>query len=157
LLDAVTRDCGTSCRADQFFLDPEDLDSLGAYLHKANRIPDESVVSAERIGDGNMNLTVRVHTDCRSLVLKQARPWVEKYPHIPAPAERAAVEAAFYRVVSTRHELRRRMPRLLGFDHDSKLLSLEDLGEGRPDEPIRRRRIERKRVPPVGRISLHAS
>jgi 5-methylthioribose kinase len=112
-----------------FLLDPQDLVGLAAYLHKTQLIPNERVVSAERIGDGNMNLTVRLHTSSRTLILKQARPWVEKYPHIPAPVERASVEAAFYRVIATRPDLSRRMPQLYGFDDAARLLVLEDLGE----------------------------
>ena len=122
LLDAISV-------APNFLLDPRDLDGLGAYLHKTPLIGDERVVSAERIGDGNMNLTVRLRTSSRTLILKQARPWVEKYPHIPAPVERASVEAAFYRVIGARTDLSRRMPRLVGFDYPAKLLVLEDLGE----------------------------
>ena len=122
LLDAISV-------APNFLLDPQDLDGLAAYLHKTRLIPDERVVSAERIGDGNMNLTVRLRSNSRTLILKQARPWVEKYPHIPAPVERASVEAAFYRVIGARPDLGRRMPRLLGFDDPAKLLVLEDLGE----------------------------
>ncbi len=122
LLDAISI-------APNFLLDPQDLDGLAAYLHKTQLIPDERVISAERIGDGNMNLTVRLRTSSRTLILKQARPWVEKYPHIPAPVERASVEAAFYRVIGAAPDLSRRMPRLLGFDYPAKLLILEDLGE----------------------------
>lgn len=122
LLDAISV-------APNFLLDPQDLDRLAAYLHKTQLIPDERVVSAERIGDGNMNLTVRLRTSSRTLILKQARPWVEKYPHIPAPVERASVEATFYRVIGAQPDLSRRTPRLVGFDDPAKLLVLEDLGE----------------------------
>lgn len=79
-----------------------------------------------------MNLTVRVRTGQRSFVLKQARPWVEKYPHIPAPVERATVEAAFYTIVSPFPALASRMPGMLGFDDHAKVLLLEDLGDN-PD------------------------
>ena len=88
------------------------------------------LVSAERVGDGNMNMTVRVRTADSSFILKQARPWVVKYPQIPAPVERAGVEAAFYSGVGEVAEVSRRMPRLRGFDEDSHLLWLEDMGEG---------------------------
>ena len=47
-----------------------------------------------------MNCTLRVTTTRRSFILKQARPWVEKYPQIAAPVERARVEAAFYAAVA---------------------------------------------------------
>lgn len=88
------------------------------------------LVSAERVGDGNMNMTVRVRTAGSSFILKQARPWVVKYPQIAAPVERAEVEAAFYAAVGRVEEVSRRMPRLRGFDAESHLLWLEDMGEG---------------------------
>ena len=37
-------------------------------------------MSAVRAGDGNMNCTVRVTTGTGTLIVKQSRPWVEKYP-----------------------------------------------------------------------------
>ncbi|MDL1893438.1 GNAT family N-acetyltransferase, partial [Sphingobacteriales bacterium CHB3] len=77
------------------------------------------LVSAERVGDGNMNMTVRVRTAGSSFILKQARPWVVKYPQIAAPVERAEVEAAFYAAVGRVEEVSRRMPRLRGFDAES--------------------------------------
>ncbi len=78
-----------------------------------------------------MNLTLRLKTDTRSFILKQARPWVEKYPHIPAPDSRALVETAFYETATTRTTLRDAMPQLLASDPDARVLVLEDLGEAR--------------------------
>ncbi len=109
----------------QFILDPADLPSLNAHLLSLGWPP---VESAEKIGDGNMNFTVRARCPEGSLILKQARPFVVKYPQIPAPVERAAVEAAFYRHVAQSPAVSARMPRLLGFCPDSHLLCLEDLG-----------------------------
>jgi 5-methylthioribose kinase len=117
---------------DAFLLNPGDLECLKAYLRNLGWISGEQLVSVCRIGQGNMNLTVRVRTDQRSFVLKQARPWVEKYPAIPAPVERAAVEAAFYKIVSPFPALASRMPKLLGFDDHAKVVMLEDLGDN-PD------------------------
>ena len=37
----------------------------------------EAVRTCEKPGDGNMNLTIRVRTDRRNLIVKQARPWVK--------------------------------------------------------------------------------
>ena len=89
---------------------------------------DEPVDHCERAGEGNMNLTVRVVTPHRSLVLKQSRPWVEKYPEVAAPVERAAVEAAFYERVAALEPVARRMPRLLAWDPEEHALLFEDLG-----------------------------
>ena len=42
-----------------------------------------------RAGDGNMNCTLRASLGGRTLILKQSRPYVAKYPSIPAPLDRA--------------------------------------------------------------------
>lgn len=76
-----------------------------------------------------MKMTVRIRSSSFSSILKQSRPWVARYPHIPAPVERASVEACFYRTISTAGPVARRMPRLLGFDAESHLLWIEDMGD----------------------------
>src|SRR5262249_56668646 len=83
-------------------------------------------------GEGNMNLTLRVRADRRSMVLKQARPWVEKYDHIEAPWERSLSERWFYERVAGIPEVARHTPRLLAADADARALLLEDL-EGARD------------------------
>lgn len=88
----------------------------------------ENIAHLAKAGEGNMNLTVRVRTAKRSIVLKQARPWVEKYPDVAAPVERANVEAAFYDRVARLPEVANRMPRLLAADASAHALLLEDLG-----------------------------
>lgn len=88
---------------------------------------DEVVKDAGKAGEGNMNLTLRVQTSRRTFILKQARPWVEKYDHIAAPWDRIHAEQAFYRRVSREEELATMMPRLLGADLEARVLLLEDL------------------------------
>jgi 5-methylthioribose kinase len=92
--------------------------------------PGERAARAARAGEGNMNRVLRVTTTARSLILKQARPWVEKYPQLAAPVERAEVEAAFYRAVASVPEVAARMPRLLASDPESHAILFEDLGDG---------------------------
>lgn len=113
-----------------FFVDADAPRELERHLRRTGLVgADETIDSVAKGGEGNMNLTLRVATSTRSVILKQARPWVEKYPQIPAPADRALVEIAFYEAVSAVPEMREAMPRLLGADTDSRLLLLEDLGE----------------------------
>lgn len=69
------------------------LRALGWLAHN------EALTEAATAGDGNLNLVLRVSAGSRSAILKQARPWVEKYPAIAAPVARSAVEASFYRLV----------------------------------------------------------
>jgi len=114
---------------DVFFLDARNLDSLTAYLGNRGWIEkQEQVLSAAPAGEGNMNYTLRIGTSERSFVMKQARPWVEKYPHISAPWDRALMEAQFYKAVQADRSLAAYMPRLLGFDPDARILVLEDFG-----------------------------
>ncbi|MBX3413216.1 MAG: phosphotransferase [Pirellulales bacterium] len=89
---------------------------------------DERVVGLRPAGEGNMNLTLRVETDRRTLIVKQARPWVEKYDHLAAPWERAEIEARFYLRVAGMAGVASRMPRLLGAQAGIRTLLLEDLG-----------------------------
>src|SRR5215472_19318635 len=106
-----------------FFLDSHNLNSISAYLQSHGwLLKSERVVAAAQAGEGNMNYTLRVRTSDRSMIMKQARPWVEKYPHIPAPWDRALIEGRFYQLIGTRPTLAQRMPRLLGFDPDAHLL-----------------------------------
>ncbi len=88
---------------------------------------EERVRRAEAAGDGNMNLTLRIETDARTFILKQARPWVEKYPELAAPWERSSVEQAFYRRAAGTPGVGEAMPGLIAADEDAHLLALEDL------------------------------
>ncbi len=90
-------------------------------------------VTVEKAGEGNMNCVLRVRMSKRSVIVKQARPWVEKYPTIAAPVQRAMAEARFYGLVSGVAELSRWMPRLLDFDDAAAVLVMEDLT---PAEPL---------------------
>lgn len=111
----------------QFHLDPEDVNGLTAYLRRREFVDTDGGLTVEKAGDGNMNCVLRVRLPQRSLILKQARPWVEKYPSIAAPVERAASEARFYQFAAQNPDLAAMMPRLLDFDPDAALLILEDL------------------------------
>lgn len=90
--------------------------------------PAERVRQVSRAGEGNMNLVLRVVTDRRSVVVKQSRPWVEKYPQIAAPAERVLGEIDFYARVESVPFVAGQMPSMLGHDVDRRILVLEDLG-----------------------------
>ncbi|MCZ6853216.1 MAG: phosphotransferase [Gammaproteobacteria bacterium] len=96
--------------------------SLG-WISRAERI--ETITSA---GAGNMNRTLRVTLDSRSIVLKQSVPFVAKYPDIRAPVGRIGIEEEFYRAIADQSELSQYTPEVLGFDPTNNLLCLEDLG-----------------------------
>jgi len=90
--------------------------------------PGDTLEALERAGEGNMNRTLRARLSNGSLILKQSVPFVAKYPSIAAPPERIAVEAAFYAATADSAAVAARLPNVLGYDPDNRLLALEDLG-----------------------------
>ena len=88
----------------------------------------ESVLSATKPGAGNMNVVIRLQTEERSLILKQSRPFVQKYPQIPAPLSRIRVEYLFYQAIASCAGLAEAMPQILHYDVSNHLLIMEDLG-----------------------------
>jgi len=114
-------------------LTPGDTHAAEHVLQQAGVLePEDTVTGIEQAGRGNMNLVLRATLIDRSVVIKQARPWVERYPQIEAPPERSGVEAAFYRAVARAPAVAMRMPGCLGGAPASGALVLEDLGRA-PD------------------------
>lgn len=93
--------------------------------------PGEGVESIAKAGEGNMNLTLRVGTNRRTLVLKQARPWVEKYDHIPAPWDRILFEQRYYRRTASIPRVAERSPKILGVDAGARTIAMEYLEDAR--------------------------
>jgi 5-methylthioribose kinase len=113
-----------------FFLTATEPDALAAFLRKYGWIAeDEVILLIEKPGEGNMNYVLRVRTDRQSLIVKQSRPWVEKYPQLNAPIERIVVEAQFYDTLADLENLNSFIPRLKGFRKDDYFMVIEDLGE----------------------------
>lgn len=114
------------------WLEEGDVDGVSRFLHERNWLEEgETVVSCDRAGEGNMNLTLRVDTGRRSVILKQSRPWVEKYDEISAPWDRVVFEHRFYQRVKPIADVAERMPRVLAFDASARALLLEDLRDAR--------------------------
>jgi 5-methylthioribose kinase len=112
-------------------LDKKHLSEIENWLRNHQIIAsNEPVISAEKAGEGNMNYTLRVKTIERSLILKQARPYVEKYPTISAPIERANMEAAFFAATASWNGVGEMLPKLLYLSPEDHLQVIEDLGEG---------------------------
>lgn len=89
---------------------------------------DEEILFIEKPGEGNMNVVLRIKTNERSFILKQSRPFVQKYQQIEAPLNRIAVEHQFYTTVSN-SELQAHMPKILGYDAKEYILVMQDLGQ----------------------------
>jgi len=90
--------------------------------------PDEEVLDYSKPGEGNMNFVVRVVTKDRSLIVKQSRPYVEKYQQVPAPIERIEKENAFYQCTTSSEFIRNFSPEIIAFDKANHILVMEDLG-----------------------------
>lgn len=106
-------------------------ESLKTYLI-SNRLisKNASILEYTKAGEGNMNFVMRLSTSEGSLILKQSRDYVNKYPQISAPIERVAVEKAFLDIVNVNEKLAAFSPSVLHFDPQNHLLIMEDLGQG---------------------------
>jgi 5-methylthioribose kinase len=114
------------------WLDADEPAGVARYLATRKFLTEgETFLRCEIAGEGNMNLTLRVHTSARTFILKQSRPWVEKYPEIAAPWDRSESELRFYQRVSSISDVARRMPQLLGGQASDRVLLLEDLADAR--------------------------
>jgi len=114
-----------------YFLHTGEVAGLAAYL-RGLQVLDvaEEILQVTKAGEGNMNCVVRVTTDRRSFIVKQSRPWVEKYPQFEAPWDRACREIEFYELVRSFPAVARYLPDLIRGDPKSRVLVLEDLGTG---------------------------
>ncbi len=103
--------------------------ALQDYLRRRGWLDtEERILAVEKPGESNMNYTRRVITPNRTLIVKQSRNYVEKYPTIAAPADRAVIEGQFYQKIQVIPTLAKQMPQLLGIDEENNILVLEDLG-----------------------------
>ncbi|OAV43469.1 phosphotransferase [Lewinella sp. 4G2] len=92
----------------------------------------ETLMSVTKAGEGNMNVTLLVTTSERQFVLKQSRPYVAKYPSIPAPIARIDVEYQYLSAAAEDPELAGHHPAVLDYDAANYTLLLEYL-EGAED------------------------
>ena len=103
-------------------------DNLTTYLK--NKIGflelSEIINEIEIAGEGNMNVVLRIKTNKRTFILKQSRPFVQKYPDLPAPVDRINVEKKFYDLMDQNSFF----PEILGYLPSDYILLLEDLGKG---------------------------
>ncbi|MEO9892081.1 phosphotransferase [Aurantibacter sp.] len=106
------------------------ISALQEYFHENNWLltKHEEVLSLEKPGEGNMNVVLRIKTNERSFILKQSRPFVQKYQQISAPIERVIVEHQFYKTLE-KSALSAHMPKILGCDVSNFVMLLEDLGD----------------------------
>jgi len=93
-------------------------------------MPDEAIVKYEKAGEGNMNLVVRITTDVGKVIVKQSRPYVNKFPQIAAPLNRIIIERQYYLAIKNNSILKKYTPEIFDFDDENYTLLMEDLGQG---------------------------
>lgn len=112
-----------------FILDAEDIASLESYLKGQGWLTNEERISKVSVpGEGNMNYVLRITATDRSLIIKQSRGYVEKYPHVSAPADRVLMEGAFYEMTKVDPLIAKFTPELIGIDQANNVMALQDLG-----------------------------
>ncbi len=115
-----------------FLLKVAKPEELTKYLQQQEWISTaETIVAVSKAGQGNMNYVLRADTGRRTIILKQSRGYAEKYPQIPAPANRVTIEARFYQKIAEQIELKQMMPGLIGIDDENNIMALEDLGSAK--------------------------
>jgi 5-methylthioribose kinase len=116
-----------------------DDDNLADYLLACGQASSGEPVRVLAAGDGNINFVRRLQVGERSLVVKQARPALERFPEYRVTTERIVFERRYGDVTA---ELAPHapalLPRLLHFDEQNRVLVMEDLGDcARLDERLR--------------------
>lgn len=121
----------TAATGSEQFLEANQDAALEKYLKARGWMPQkDKVIHTEKPGEGNMNFVLRVRTEQGSFIVKQSRPWVEKYPQLDAPIGRIHTEAQFYSLVQGNETLGKYTPKLLATDPENYLIKVEDLGHG---------------------------
>ncbi|WP_339706496.1 phosphotransferase [Algoriphagus aquimarinus] len=91
---------------------------------------DEKLLSVESAGESNMNLVLRVNTNIRSVILKQSKPYVRKFPQISAPVDRIEIELCYYQLIEDDDILSGYSPKVIHYNAEHHILLIEDLGNG---------------------------
>jgi 5-methylthioribose kinase len=99
------------------------------YLLRRGFLRPGETAHLELAGEGNINWVrrVRISPHDRSLVLKQARPALERFPEYQVTTERIVFESRYYETARA-SDLEDLLPRVLDFDERERVLILEDLG-----------------------------
>ena len=105
------------------------IEDLTVFLNSYNLLKQaEKIYKISKAGEGNMNLVLRIKTNKRSFILKQSRPYAEKYPSIKAPIERINTEYSFYKTLID-NGLIKNIPKIITFQKNHFFMLLEDIGE----------------------------
>lgn len=100
---------------------------LPQYLQEVGLVEDDTGMTVETAGDGNINWVRRVRLPSGgSVIVKQARRALEKFPEYEAPTERLAFEARWFSKAAP-FDLAGICPKIIHFDGRNRVLVMEDL------------------------------
>lgn len=89
------------------------------------------IIDSKIAGEGNMNYAIRLFFEnSGSIIIKQSPPYCAKFEDIPAPENRIFAERDFYKIANTSIKVKKFSPQILGFDSDSRIMYMTDLGVG---------------------------
>ncbi len=129
--------------------------NIAAYLVAIGQARPGQPVAVIGAGDGNINFVRRVRIGGRrTLVVKQARAALERFPEYQVTTERIRFERRYGEVVAEHApDVAPVLPGLLHFDDDERVLVMEDLGAGpRLDDELREGRIHADALHALGRF-----
>ena len=108
----------------------QDISQLTQYLTQHSWLKHyQRIIALEKPREGNRNLVLRVVPDKGStFMVKQARPWVEKYPYLAAPVEHLHVEYQYFYHTNKSLEQVEYLPEILGFDPVNNVLVMQVFG-----------------------------
>jgi 5-methylthioribose kinase len=115
-------------------------ETLVDWLRGAGLLAPGESARVEPAGDGNINWVrrVRIEPGHRSLIVKQARPALERFPEYQTSTDRIVFEHRYGTVVDAigaargttgGPNLSRMLPRVLHFDQRERVLAMEDIGD----------------------------
>ncbi len=105
--------------------------TLPAYLVEVGVLESPDSVETEVPGDGNINYVRRArHPAGASVIVKQARPTLERFPEYRVSTERIVFERRYLETVEQiAPAVAPLLPRVIYFDRERRVLVMEDLGE----------------------------
>lgn len=132
-----------------------DDESIGAYLRERGLLPPSGKIRVEPAGDGNINWVRRVRVEgAASVIVKHARPTLERFPEYRAPENRLRFEHGYTEEVlrlAPKHA--HLLPRMLHFSEEDRTLVLEDLGDApRLEEELLAGRVPIRTLLDLGRL-----
>ncbi|MEL7147235.1 MAG: phosphotransferase [Bacteroidota bacterium] len=104
------------------------VEELQKFLSSLGWLQNEKILKTTIPGEGNMNVVLHVTTDKRSFILKQSRPYVNKYQQLAAPLERIETEYQFY-AATNGTDLTDNMPEMIVYSKEHFLMMLSYVDE----------------------------